>query len=151
VDLFEAQRVREADAAGRGGLDRAQVADEEDRPLVHLAGPQPVDLVEQSRRRRQLGVAAQGERADRRAVEEGRAAGGALPPALQGEDLVDEGGAPPRLGAAERVVQRDHVGGRLLDHGVAVDLQLAQDGRLSGAGCAGEDVTGHDAPSTRSG
>jgi hypothetical protein len=65
---------------------------------------------------------------------------------LQGHDAVDELRIPPRLGPAERLLERDHVGGGLLDDGVAVDLELPQDGRFAGPGGAGEDVRGHDCP-----
>jgi hypothetical protein len=89
-------------------------------------------------------VAAQGQGAHGRAVEEGGGAAGALervlPLPLQGDDLVDEVALTPRFSAAESIAEGDDVCRRLLDDRVPAGLQQAQDGRLAGPGGTGEDV-----------
>lgn len=65
VELLEDERVLEADPPGRGGLDKALVADEEDRCLVHALRHDSLDLPCQQVRRCEAKVVAQSQNAHR--------------------------------------------------------------------------------------
>src|SRR5258708_28853746 len=70
VELVEDERVLEADLPGGGRLDEALVADEEGRRLVRALREHLADLSREQARRGEAEVAAQGQGACRRTVEE---------------------------------------------------------------------------------
>lgn len=67
-----------------------------------------------------------------------------LSTALKIDDVIDEGWGPPRLPGAESLLQLNDVRRCLLDDGVASNLKLTKDGRLSRARCTGENIPSHD-------
>jgi hypothetical protein len=65
VELLEGERVLEADPPGRGGLDEALVADEEDRRLVRAFRDGAIDLTGEPSRGAETQIAAQSQGAHR--------------------------------------------------------------------------------------
>src|SRR5262245_52810495 len=64
--------------------------------------------------------------------------------ALERPDLIDECRPRPGLRNAARVRGGNHIGGSFFDDAKAVELELADDRRLSGAGRAGDDEACHE-------
>lgn len=144
MESLEGQRVLEADLPGWGGLHEALVEDEEGQRLVCPLRDYPADFRAEQAGGGEAQVAAEGQGAGRRAVEEdGGAPGfpdGFLPLPLEDDDLVDEVGVMPRLGVPEGVAEGDDVCRGLLDDRVAVGFQQAQDRCLAGSGSTCEDI-----------
>jgi len=105
VESLEGERVPEADLPGWSGLHEALVADEEGQRLVCPLRDYPADFPVEQAGSGEAQVAAEGQGAGRRAVEEDGDVpglpGGFLPLPLEGDDLVDKVGVMPRLGVAE--------------------------------------------------
>ena len=147
MDSLELQSILEGDPPGRGPLNEPLMADEEDGRLVDAHSLDSVDFLGQQARWRKPQVAAQGQRAHWRAIEEHclgfRHSHVRLAVPLQSNDLVNEGRLRPRSVLAHRLVQGDDVSSCLLDHRYTVDLQQAQHGGLSSSRRASQDVSGH--------
>src|SRR4029453_1884046 len=117
MDSLELQGILEGDPPGRGPLDEALMADEEDGLLVDAPSQDSVDLLGQQAGGRKPQVAAQGQGAHGRAVEEHRRG---LRPSrvhlaqpLQSNGLIDECEICPRSVLAPRGAQGDDVRTRL--------------------------------------
>jgi hypothetical protein len=147
VESLEDERVLKADLPGCGGLHEALVADEEDHRLVCSLRGYPADLFVEQARSGESQVAAEGQGAYRRPIEEDGGAlgcpGRVLPLPLQDDDLIDEGRVMPRRSTAQGVAEGNDVCRGFLNDRVPADFQQAQDGRLPGPGSTGENVGRH--------
>ncbi len=146
MNLLEAERFFEADAAGFGGLNEAEVAQEKDAAVEDVFAQDAGDLSGKKWRKIVAKVFGKSGGADYGPIVEldfvwARALELAL--ALEGCDLIEEDWLQPRLGDAFGLLQSDDIGGSFFDDVEAFELKLAEDGGFAGAGGASEDVAGH--------